>query len=338
MASVIGNHTITEYNIDASIESNDGRTKISSNGAGVASIDVTVNRGAVGIVNAIQFNPLTITFPAELTADLTGIKSYAEVEKTAYNIGRVGAIGIYEMDIDVVPGFPVDLDDEYFDVNVVDDKGVGMVCTLLSDGTLTGDIDPLESSYNDLTGYLHIKWNRPLKQGQNITYRKNFTNPPIDPAEFTLTGLVGYQTVLEYTLAAKTFDTTLNKHTPVAPNSVVITTTLASGETATITDDGQGGLVGADLAEPIVSSENTNTINYHTGEINIKFSSTLKAGEPITIKHISLVPVKSYSINESNKPNQIKIRLPWEDLARIVRSVEQTAGVVETGLKYRADT
>lgn len=339
MAGIIGNHTITEYNINVSIESEDGRTKLSSNGAGVAAINLTVNRGAVGVVNAIQFNPLAITFPADVTADLTGVKPYAEVERTAYIAGKVKAIGIYETEIDIVPGFPVDLTDEYFDVNVLDEKGVGMVCTLLSNGDLTGDIDITESVYNDLTGYLYIKWNRPLKQGQNVTYRKNYTNPPSDPAEFTLTGLVGYDTVSEYTLAAKTFDQTLNKPTPVAPGSVVITTKADDGTTITIKDDGKGNLTGAGLSSvSAMDDDNTNTINYLTGEINLKFSYTLMAGEPIYLKHISLIPVKNYRLVDDSKQDRLKVILPWEDLARIVRSVEQTAGVVETGLKYRADT
>lgn len=340
MASVIGNHTITEYNINISVESEDGKTKISSNGSGVASLDVTIDRGAVGVVNAIKFKPLTITFPASISSDLSGVKQYAEVERPAYNAGRVAAVGIYNTEIDVVPGFPIDITSEFFDVNVVDDKGVGMVCTMLSNGTLTGDIDESESSFDTLTGYLYIVWNRPLKQGQNITYRKNYTNPPADPVEFTLTGLVGYSTVATYTLAAKTFDNSLNTHTPIAPGTVVLTTTLATGETATATDDGNGHMVGLYLetSDEDDTEAITNTINYHTGEINITFDSTLMAGEPIVLKHTSLIPVKSYRIPNSDQMNKLKVTLPWEDLARIVRSAEQTAGVVETGLKYRADT
>lgn len=339
MASVIGNHTITEYNINVAIESEDGKTQINSNGAGVAAINVTIDRGAVGVVNAIKFNPLTITFPAEISADLSGVKQYAEIDRPAYNAGRVAAVGIYTTEIDVVPGFPIDITNEYFDVNVVDDKGVGMVCTMLSDGTLTGDIEEADSEFDSLTGYLYIVWKRPLKQGQNILYRKNYTNPPSDPVEFTLTGLVGYSTVPTYTLAAKTFDSSLNTHTPIAPGTVVLTTTLATGETATATDDGNGNMVGLYLETGDEDADfATNTVNYHTGEINVTFDSTLMAGEPITLKHTSLIPVKSYRIPSSNKQNRLKITLPWEDLARIVRSVEQTAGAVETGLKYRADT
>lgn len=339
MASIIGNHTITEYNIDVSIESGDGKAILNSNGSGVASINVAVDRGAVGVVNAIKFNPLVITFPGELTGDLTGIKQYAEIEKNFYVAGKVTAVGIYNTEIEVVPGYPIDLADEYFDVNVLDEKGVGMVCTLLSDGTLTGDIDPLESEYESSTGYLYITWLRPLKQGQNITYRKNYTNPPADPVEFTLTGLVGYSTVSGYTLAAQVYDSTLNKPTPIAPGTLMIKATLADDTVATITDDGNGNLVGGYLASATTNSEsNFNTVNYRTGEINVSFNSTLKTGENIYLKHTSLLPVKSYRIPNGSQQSEIKINLPWEDLARIVRAIEQAAGTMETGLKYRADT
>lgn len=337
MANVIGNHTISEYNVNVSIESEDGKTQINSNGSGIATIDVTVDRGAVGVVNAIKFNPLTITFPATITGDLLGMKQYAEIDRPAYNASKATAISIYTTEIDVVPGFPIDLATEYFDVNVVDDKGIGMVCTMLSNGTLTGDIEEAESEYDNLTGYLYIVWKRPLQQGQNIIYRKNYTDPPADPVEFTLSGLVGYSTVATYTIAAKTFDSSLNAHTPIAPGTVVLTATLANGTTATCTDDGNGNMVGLYL-DTTNEDSISNTINYSTGEINVTFDSTLMTGTAIILKHTSLLPVKSYRLPNNTESNRLKITLPWEDLARIVRSVEQTAGVVETGLKYRADT
>lgn len=339
MASVIGTNTITEYNINVAITTNDGKSYITSNGQGKATIDLTIDRGAVGAINAIRFNPLYLTFNSIFMGELMGTKQYVEQDQPTYTLGRTTPVGIYELSISRVPGYPLDLATEYFDVNVVDERGIGMVCTLLSNGTLTGDINTSESYYDDLTGELFIEWVRPMKQGQNVIYRKNYTSPPATPVEFTLTDLVGYQTVLNYTLAAKTISAEYNKHMDIAPGSVKITTTDADGLTVTVTDDGNGNLVGDVLSTVTTDDEETkNTIDYHTGEINITFNTTLAADVPINIKHTSLLPVKEYHIPDSKSQGEVKIALPWEDLARIVRSIEQVAGVAETGLKYKANT
>ena len=331
MASSVATHTISEYDIHATVESEDGRLNASSRGKGVASINLTVDRGAAGVYSAMQLNPLVICFPAQVPDGLVGTKKYIDVAQPIQVVGKAHRLEQFSITIDRVPGFPIDLTSQLFDINAIDEDGNLMVATVHADSTLIGDIDTSESSYDSSTGKCSLTFLRPLKAGQAITFIKRFTNPVRDPLTVNIPDLVPIESIREYTFGLKTFDVRINKHCPIAPSTVTITALSVDGTSVKVTDNGDGKLIGD------VDPSGTNTIDYSTGAIDITFSRYLKDGSAIQAEYASYMEVTEFQ-SGSNVPVRVKITLDWEDLARIVKSVEQAADAAENGLKYRANT
>lgn len=331
MASSVATHTISEYDIHATIESEDGRLNASSLGKGVASINLTVDRGAAGVFSAMQLNPLVICFPAQVPDGLVGTKKYIDMAQPVQVVGQVSKVSQFAITIDKVPGYPIDLTTQLFDINALDEDGNLLVATVHDDATLVGDIDIGASKYDAETGACTITFLKPLKPGQSITFTKRFTNPPRDPLTVNIPDLVPMESIRQYAFGLKTFDVRANKHCPVAPSTVTITALSVDGTTVKVTDNGEGKLIGD------IDPTGANTIDYITGAVDVTFSRYLKDGSAIKAEYASYVEVTEFR-SGSEVPVRVKITLDWEDLARIVKSVEQAAGAAENGLKYRANT
>lgn len=334
MAASVGNRGITEYGINVLVESEDGRLKASSRGTGIAQMNLTVDRGAVGVLNSIRMNPLIICFDAQVPEDLPGTKKCIEMARPVYNVGTAKPTPGYTISIDKVPGYPVDLKTELFDINASDINGQLMVATVTDTGGIVGDVDVLTSKYDASTGKCDITFLRPLQAEQAITYIKRFTVPstnPATPLQVKIPGLVPYTSIREYGFSLRVFDVRLNQHFPVAAGTVTITAMTPEGSTMRVTDDGNGKLVGN------IDPSGKNYIDYNTGEVSVTFSGYLKEGSAIQAEHASYVEVKEFQKNNA-EPVHMKITLDWEDLARIVKSAEQAANSAEATLKYRANT
>lgn len=331
MASSVATHTISEYDIHTTVESEDGRLNASSRGKGTASINLTVDRNAAGALSAMQLNPLVICFSAQVPEGLVGTKKYIDVAQPIQVVGKAHRLEQFKITIDRVPGFPIDLTSQLFDINAIDEDGNLLVATVHADSTLVGDIDATQSSYDNGTGKCEITFTRPLKPGQSITFTKRFTNPVRDPLVVNIPDLVPIESIREYAFGLKTFDVRINKHCPIAPSTVTITAMSVDGTSVKVTDNGEGKLIGD------VDPSGTNTIDYATGATTVTFSRYLKDGSAIQAEYASYMEVTEFQ-SGSNVPVRVKITLDWEDLARIVKSVEQAANAAETGLKYRANT
>lgn len=331
MASNVATHTISEYDIHATVESEDGKLNASSGGKGVASINLTVDRGATGVVSAMQLNPLVICFPAQVPDNVVGTKKFVDVAQPVQVVGKAHREELFDITISKVPGYPIDLTTQLFDINALDEEGNLLVATVQADGTLVGDIDVGASKYNTETGECIVSFLRPLMPGQSITFTKRFTNPPRDPLVVSIPDLVPMESIRDYVFGLKTFDPHINKHCPVAPSTVTITALSVDGTTVKVTDNGEGKLVGD------IDPSGTNTIDYNTGSTNVTFSRFLKDGSAIQAEYASYIEVTEFQTG-NDIPVRMKITLDWEDLARIVKSVEQAAGAAENGLKYRANT
>lgn len=334
MAASVGNRGITEYGINVLVESEDGRLKASSRGSGIAQMNLTVDRGAVGVLNSIRMNPLVICFDAQVPEDLPGTKKCIEMAKPVYTVGYAVPTPVYSVIIDKVPGYPVDLKTELFDINASDINGQLMVATVTDTGSIIGDVDALRSKYDPTTGRCEITFLLPLQPEQAITYIKRFTVPstnPTAPLQVKIPGLVPYTSIREYGFSLKVFDVKLNQHFPVAAGTVTITALTSNGTTMRVTDDGHGKLIGN------IDPSGKNYINYDTGEVSVTFAEYLKDGSPIQAEHASYVEVKEFQKNNT-EPVHMRVVLEWEDLARIVKSAEQAANSAEATLKYRANT
>lgn len=331
MASSVTTHTISEYNIHAAIESEDGKLNASSGGHGVAAINITVDRGAAGVVSAMKLNPLVICFPAQVPEGIIGTKKYVDVAQPVQVVGKASRVSQFAISISKVPGFPIDLVSQLFDINAVDEDGGLLVATVQSDSSLTGDIDVGASKYNSETGECYVVFKRPLKPGQAVTFTKRFTNPPREPLTVNIPDLVPIESIRQYSFGLKTFDVRINKHCPIAPSTVTITALSVDGTSVKVTDNGEGKLIGD------VDPSGVNTIDYNTGAADVTFSRFLKYGSAIQAEYASYLEVTEFQ-SGSDIPVRVKITLDWEDLARIVKSVEQAAGAAENGLKYRANT
>lgn len=331
MSSSVATHTISEYDIHASIESEDGKLNASSRGKGVASINLTVDRGATGVVSAMQLNPLVICFPAQIPEGLVGTKKYVDVAQPVQVVGKAHRLEQFTITIDKVPGFPIDLTSQLFDINALDEDGNLLVATVHADSTLVGDIDVAESSYDAETGKCVITFVRPLKPGQAVTFTKRFTNPVRDPLIVNIPDLVPIESIRQYICGLKTFDVRVNRHCPIAPSTVTITALSVDGTSVKVTDNGEGKLIGD------IDPSGVNTIDYNTGGVDVTFSRFLKDGSAIQAEYASYIEVTEFQ-SGSDIPVRVKITLDWEDLARIVKSVEQAASAAENGLKYRANT
>lgn len=331
MSANVSTHTISEYDIHATVESEDGKLNASSRGKGVASINLSVDRGATGVVSAMKLNPLVICFNGMVPENIVGTKKYINVARPVRSVGTVRRDKLYTISIDTVPGYPVDLTAQLFDINASDEEGNLLVATVQADGTLVGDIDTTASTYNSTTGACYVKFLKPLKPGQDVTYTKRFTNPVRDPLVVSIPDLVPIESIRQYAIGLKTYDAHIEKHCPIAPSTVTLTVLSVDGTTVKVTDDGEGKLIGD------IDPTGTNTLNYSTGAIDVTFSRYLKEGAPILAEYASYIEVTEFQ-SSNNMPVRLKITLDWEDLARIVKSVEQAAGAAENGLKYRANT
>ena len=334
MAVSTGNRGITEYGIDVLVESEDGRLKASSRGQGIAQINMTVDRAAVGVLNSIRMNPLVICFDAQVPENLPGTKKCIEMAQPMYVVGNCIQKYKYSISIPQVPGFPVNLKTELFDINAVDSAGQLLVATVTEDGGMVGDVDVAASRYDPATGKCDVTFNKPLKFGQGVQYIKRYTQPatnPNPPMKVTIPNLVPFESERNYSFSLKVFDVNLNKHFPIAPGTVMITAVSPDTTTLKVTDDGNGKLVGN------VDPSGKNYIKYDTGEVNVTFSSYLKENSIIQAEHGSFVEVKEFQ-KDSSVPVKLRIVLNWEDLARIVKATEQTANSAEANLKYRANT
>lgn len=334
MAVSTGNRGITEYGIDVLVESEDGRLKASSRGQGIAQINMTVDRAAVGVLNSIRMNPLVICFDAQVPENLPGTKKCIEMAQPMYVVGSCIQKYKYSISIPQVPGFPVNLKTELFDINAVDSAGQLLVATVTEDGGMVGDVDVAASHYDPATGKCDVTFNKPLKFGQGVQYIKRYTQPatnPNPPMKVTIPNLVPFESERNYSFSLKVFDVNLNKHFPIAPGTVMITAVSPDTTTLKVTDDGNGKLIGN------VDPSGKNYIKYDTGEVNVTFSSYLKENSIIQAEHGSFVEVKEFQ-KDSSVPVKLRIVLDWEDLARIVKATEQTANSAEANLKYRANT
>lgn len=334
MAASVGNRGITEYGINVAVESEDGRLKASSRGSGIAQMNMTVDRGAAGVLNSIRMNPLVICFDAQVPEDLPGTKKCIEMARPVYSVETAKSIPSFAITIDKVPGYPVDLKTELFDINASDVNGTLMVATVTDTGAIVGDVDTLLSKYDPSTGKCEITFMRPLQPGQAITYMKRFTVPstnPASPLQVKIPGLVPYISIREYGFTLKVFDVKLNQHFPVAPGTVTLTALTPEGSTMKVTDDGAGKLVGN------IDPSGKNYIDYNTGEVSVTFAGYLKEGSAIQAEHAAYVEVKEFQ-KSNTEPVHMKVVLEWEDLARIVKSAEQAANSAEATLKYRANT
>lgn len=334
MTATVGNRGITEYGIDVLVESEDGRLKASSRKQGVAQLNMTVDRAAVGVLNSIRMNPLVICFDAQIPEDLPGTKKCIEMAQPNYVASRSIPMYTHAITINQVPGFPVNLKTELFDINAVDEEGQLLVATVTEDGSLVGDVDAAKSRYDATTGKCEVTFTRPLKAEQGVVYIKRYTQPSTSPAEpmrVVIPNLVPYTSERNYTFALKVFDVGLNKHFPVAPGTVSITALTPDKMSLKVKDDGNGKLVGN------VDPSGKNYIKYDTGEVNVTFSNYLLENSPIQAEHGSFVEVKEFQ-KDSSTPVKLRVVLNWEDLARIVKSTEQAANSAEANLKYRANT
>lgn len=331
MSANISTHTISEYDIHARVESEDGKLSASSRGKGVASINLTVDRGASGVVSSMKLNPLVICFPAQVPEDLIGTKKYINAAQPVQAVATVTRDKLYSIAIERVPGFPIDLTSQLFDISAVDEDDNVMVATVQADGTLTGNIDVSNSTYDVDTGACNVTFLAPLKPGQAMTFTKRFTNPPRDPLVVSIPDLVPVESIRQYTFGLKTFDARVSKHCPIAPNTVTLSAISVDGTTVKVTDDGSGKFIGD------IDPTGANTIDYVTGVVDITFSKFLKEGAPVLAEYASYIEVTEFQ-SGGKLPVRVKITLDWEDLARIVKSVEQAAGAAENGLKYRANT
>lgn len=334
MAASVGNRGITEYGINVLVESEDGRLKASSRGNGIAQMNMTVDRGAPGVLNSIRMNPLVICFDAQVPEDLPGTKKCIEMARPSYGVATAKPIHTNSIIIEKVPGFPVDLTTQLFDINASDINGQLLVATVTDNGKMVGDVDETVSRYDPNTGRCEITFVRTLMPEQAITYSKRFTTPSTDPAEpltVKLPGLVPYASVRQYAFSLKVFDVKLNQHFPVAAGTLTLTAISPDGTTMRVTDDGNGKLIGN------VDPSGANFVNYETGEVSVTFSGYLQDLTYIHAEHAYYVEVKEFQ--KSNiEPVHMKIMLDWEDLARIVKSAEQAANSAEATLKYRANT
>ena len=329
-----GNRGITEYGIDVLVESEDGRLKASSRGQGIAQINMTVDRAAVGVLNSIRMNPLVICFDAQVPENLPGTKKCIEMAQPLYMVGSSIQKHKYSISIAQVPGFPINLKTELFDLNVLDEAGQLLVATVTEDGSMVGDVNTAKSKYDPTTGKCDVTFIKPLKPDQGVQFIKRFTQPatnPNPPMKVTLPNLVPYESERNYTFSLKVFDVNLNKHFPVAPGTVTITAITQDKTTLKVKDDGNGKLIGN------VDPSGKNYIKYDTGEVNVTFSGYLRESSPIQSEHGSFVEVKEFQ-KDSDTPVKLRIVLDWEDLARIVKATEQTANSAEANLKYRANT
>lgn len=334
MAISTGNRGITEYGIDVLVESEDGRLKASSRGQGIAQINMTVDRAAVGVLNSIRMNPLVICFDAQVPENLPGTKKCIEMAQPLYMVGSSIQKHKYSISIAQVPGFPINLKTELFDLNVLDEAGQLLVATVTEYGSMVGDVDTSKSKYDPNTGKCDVTFTKPLKPEQGVQFIKRFTQPatnPNPPMKVTIPNLVPYESERNYTFSLKVFDVNLNKHFPVAPGTVTITAITQDKTTLKVKDDRNGKLIGN------VDPSGKNYIKYDTGEVNITFSGYLRESSPIQAEHGSFVEVKEFQ-KDSDTPVKLRIVLDWEDLARIVKATEQTANSAEANLKYRANT
>jgi hypothetical protein len=69
--------------------------------------------------------------------------------------------------------------------------------------------------------------------------------------------------------------TNTSKFTAISPSSVIITAVATDSSTMTVTDDGNGNLIGD------VDGGGTNTVDYETGDINLTFSLAVKNSERV---------------------------------------------------------